>query len=202
MEARAMNARTWAQAAALTAAMLMTAAPVTNAAPTADLLARKAMMRTLMCYGEGAWMAPAAIILKSEQDWTDWNDAMLEAGRSVSSVMAPAGVDWTKEAVLVVSLGQSEQNASLNLKSVRRIGLRTEIEMELTWGTGGTSPCHVVALDKRLVKNLKLRNAEAAGLASQVQAYTPNAAVAQVDATTPTVAIAASWGEVKDAYRQ
>jgi hypothetical protein len=201
MEARTMNAKTWAQAAALTAAMLMTAAPVANAAPTADLLARKAAMRTLMNYGEGAWMAPSAIILKSAQDWTEWNDAMVEAGRSVSSVKAPADIDWTKEAVLVVSLGQSQQNASLNLKSVRRIGLRTEIDMELTWGAGGTSPCHVVALDKRMVKNVVLRNAAAAGLAAQVPAYMPNAAVAQADAMATPVAMVATWGELKDAYR-
>jgi hypothetical protein len=206
MEARTMNARTWAQAAARTAAvaaaLMMTGAPVSEATTTASMMSREAAMRTLMCYGEGAWMAPTAVILKSERDWNEWNDAMLEAGRSVSSVKAPAGIDWAKEAVLVVALGQSEQNATLTLKSARRVGLRTEVELEMTWGAGGTSPCHVVAMDKRLLKNVRLQNAEAAGLASQVQAYTPNAAVAKADGMATPVAVMASWGAVKAEYRQ
>jgi hypothetical protein len=107
-------------------------------------------------------------------------------------------VDWAKEAVLVVTMGQG--GASLELKNARRVGLRTDVDLALNWAEAGAAPCHVVAMSKRLANRLRLVNAEAAGLSAQVPVYMRNAELARVNAENEP--LASSWGEVKDAYRQ
>lgn len=198
MEARAMNAKTWAQAAALSVALMATGAPAAQAAAPAPLRAPNAAMRTLMCYLDGAWTAPAAVVLRSAKDWIDWNDEMVARGMAAGCEPLPANVNWAREAVLVVSAGSNA--AAVELKNARRIGLRLEVELAISYHEGGMSPCHVVAMDKRLLKNVRVTNAQQIGLAPQVQPYSPNAAL--VSTQSMPVNLAASWGEVKDAYRQ
>jgi len=157
-----------------------------------------APMRTLMRYTDGAWLARTAVVLKSAKDWNDWNDDMVAQGKAVGREAMPA-VDWAKEAVLVVTMG--EGGASLELKNARRIGLRTEVELALNWAEAGAAPCHVVAMSKNLVNRLRLVNAEAAGLSAQVPAYQGRAQLAATNAQA-SEPVALSWGAVKDAYLQ
>ncbi len=198
MEARAMNVRTWAQAAALSVALMANGAPTAQAAAPAPLRAPSAAMRTLLKYWDGAWTAPAAVVLRSAKDWNDWNDEMVARGMAIGREPLPANVNWAREAVLVVSAGSNA--AAVELKNARRIGLRVEVELAVSYHEGGTSPCHVVAMDKRLLKNVRVMNADQIGLASQVRAYSPNSAL--VSTQSMPVNLAASWGEVKGAYRQ
>ena len=204
MKARAMNPRTMAAAALMmllgAAAMASPSMAQTDKMPN-GWLTRTAEMRTLMHYTDGAWTAPAAVILKSAKDWNDWNDMMVARGMAVGKEAMP-NVDWSREAVLVVSLGESESPISMELKNARRMGLRTEIDLALNWSEGGSSPCQVVAMDKRLARNVRLVNAEAAGLSAQVPAYSAMMPLAQQQSGTAPVIAAASWGEVKDAYRK
>jgi len=204
MKARAMNTKTLAAAAAM---MLMAAAAMASPsmAQTEKMpngwLSRAAEMRTLLHYADGAWTAPTAVILKSAKDWNDWNDMMVARGMAVGREAMP-NVDWTREAVLIVTLGESRSPISLELKNARRNGLRTEIELALNWSEGGSAPCQVVAMDKRLAKNVRLVNAETAGLASQVPAYSAGMNPTQQQSGAMPVIADASWGEVKDLYRQ
>ena len=117
-------------------------------------------------------------------------------------IVALPNVDWTREAVLVVTLGESQSPISMDLTNARRVGLRTEIDLALNWNEGGSAPCEVIAMDKRLARNVRLVNAEAAGLSAQVPAYSALAnGLQQQGQATPVIADA-SWGEVKDMYRQ
>ena len=203
MNARAMNPRALAAAAMLVMAAAATASPSlaqTDRMPN-GWMSRTAEMRTLMHYTDGAWTAPAAVILKSAQDWNAWNEEMVAAGKAVGKEAMP-NVDWSREAVLVVALGESQNPISVELKNGRRVGLRTEIELSMNWNEGGSSPCHVVAIDKRLAKNVRLVNAEAAGLSAQVPAYSSRMIANQSMGDAPGVVADASWGQVKDAYRQ
>jgi hypothetical protein len=115
MKAPALNPQ--ALAAAM---MLLVVAGATDvmAAPLARAPAPP--MRTLMRYADGAWLARTAVVLKSAKDWNDWNDDMVAQGKAVGREAMPA-VDWAREAVLVVTMG--EGGASLELKNARRVGL-------------------------------------------------------------------------------
>ena len=155
-------------------------------------------MRSLMRYTDGAWLARTAVVLKSAKDWNDWNDDMVAEGKAVGREAMPA-VDWAKEAVLVVTMG--EGGASLELKNARQVGLRTDVELALNWSEAGAAPCHVVAMSKHLVNRLRLVNAEAAGLSAQVPAYQGRSQLASPNAQA-TEPVAVSWGAVKDAYLQ
>ena len=201
MNARAMNPRALAAAAMLMMAAAATASPSlaqTDKMPN-GWMSRAAEMRTLMHYADGAWTSPAAVVLKSAKDWNDWNEEMVASGKAVGKEAMP-NVDWTREAVLVVTLGESQM--SMDLKNGRRVGLRTEVELSLNWSQGGSTPCQVVAMDKRLAKNVRLVNAEAAGLSAQVPAYSARTLANQPMSNPPSVVADASWGEVKDMYRQ
>lgn len=204
MNARAMNPRTLA-AAALLMVMAAAATASPSMAQTEKMpngwMSRAAQTRTLMHYADGAWTAPAAVILKSAKDWNDWNEMMVARGMAVGKEAMP-NVDWTREAVLVVTLGESQSPISMDLKNARRVGLRTEIDLALNWNEGGSAPCEVIAMDKRLARNVRLVNAEAAGLSAQVPAYSALANGMQNQSEATPVIAAASWGEVKDAYRQ
>ena len=193
MKAPALNPQ--ALAAAIMLLMVAGAADV-MAAPARP--AGGAPMRTLMRYTDGAWLARTAVVLKSAKDWNDWNDDMVAQGKAVGRELMPA-VDWAKEAVLVVTMG--EGGASLELKNARRVGLRTDVELALNWAEAGAAPCHVVALSKNLVNRLRLVNAEAAGLSAQVPAYQGRSQLAASNAQA-SEAVALSWGAVKDAYLQ
>lgn len=201
MKARAMNPRTVAAAM-----MLMAAAMASPSAAQADKMAnswmgRSAEMRTVMHYTEGAWMAPTAVILKNKQDWKDWNEEMVAMGKAVGAETAP-NVDWAREAVLVVTMGESYRPVSLDLKNGRRVGLRTEVELQVNWNEGGSAPCQVIAMDKRLARNVRLLNAEAIGLSPQVPTYSSRANTAQPNSGAPAVVADLSWGYLKDAYRE
>ena len=203
MAARAMNPKALATMAAAVALTLACSAgigqaegrPAPHSAPTVA-------MRTLMAYDDGAWTSPVAVVLKSVADWAAWNHEMVERGMAVGEEPVPAGVDWSKEAVLVVALGGGHVPASrVRLQNAHRVGVHIEMEVVASRDGSGAYPCHVVAMDKHLLKYVRLANAAQCGLAEQVAVYQAGATLAATNASAP-VAIAASWGEVKDAYRQ
>jgi len=203
MEARAMNPKALATMAAAVALTLACSAgigsaqgrPASHGAPTVA-------MRTVMAYDDGAWTSPVAVVLKSPGDWKSWNHEMVERGMAVGEEPVPAGVDWSKEAVLVVAVGGGNVPASrVRLQNAHRVGLHTELEVAASGDGSGSYPCHVVAMDKHLLKYVRLTNGVQCGLGEQVSVYEAGATLAAANASAPT-AIAASWGEVKDAYRE
>ena len=207
MEARAMNqaART---TMALGLALTLACAAQANAGGREQSTDRSnprvapaVAMRTLMAYDDGAWTAPVAMILKSPADWISWNKDMVKAGMAIGEEQLPAGVDWTKEAVLVVALGD-RQGARVRLEHASRAGLRTELDVAVSSDGYGEYPCHVVAMDKRLLKNVLLKNGASYGLCEQVQSYRPAASLTASGAGSEPQPVAISWGEMKDAYRQ
>jgi len=197
MKAPALNPQ--ALAAAMMMLMMAGAADVMAAPARLTTSApMRTQMRTLMRYTDGAWLARTAVVLKSAKDWNDWNDDMVAQGKAVGRETMPA-VDWAKEAVLVVTMG--EGGASVELKNAHQVGLRTDVELALNWAEPGAAPCHVVAMSKHLVSRLRLVNAEAAGLSAQVPAYQGRGQLAEQSAQA-NEPVLLSWGAVKDAYLQ
>ena len=201
MEARAMNPKALATMAAAVALILACTATDGQAQgrPTSRM-APAVAMRTLMAYDDGAWTSPVAVVLKSAADWTTWNHEMVERGMAIGEELVPAGVDWSKEAVLVVAVGGGTASR-VRLQNARRVGLHTELDVVVSEGGSGAYPCHVVTMDKHVLKYVRLTNAAQCGLTEQVPVYQARATLASANAATP-IAIAASWGEVKDAYRK
>jgi hypothetical protein len=201
MAARAMNPKALAtMAAAVALTLACTAGEGQAQGHSTSRMAPTVAMRTLMAYDDGAWTSPVAMVLKSAADWTAWNHEMVERGMAIGEEPVPAGVDWSTEAVLVVALGPGAASR-VRLQNAHRVGLHIEMEAVASSGGSGAYPCHVVAMNKQLLKHVRLLNAAQCGLAEQVHAYQAGATVASANAGTPT-AVAASWGEVKDAYRQ
>lgn len=201
MEARAMNPKALATMAAAVALTLAAAAGTAQAENRAiSRTAPAVAMRTLLAYDDGAWTSPVAIVLRSAADWTSWNHEMVERGMAIGEEPMPAGIDWNREAVMVVALGG--EGSRVRLQNARRIGLRTELDAALSQDGTGEYPCHVVAMDKRLLKNVRLTNAAQCGLPAQVSIYVPGAALASTNSAAAPAPVATSWGEVKDAYRQ
>jgi hypothetical protein len=203
MENRALNPKALATMAAAVALTLALSAGIGQAqGRSASHLAPSLPMRTLMAYDDGAWTSPVAVVLNSPAAWTAWNHEMVARGMAIGEEPVPAGVDWSKEAVLVVALGGGSVPASrVRLENAHRVGLTTEVVVQPSTDGVGEYPCHVVAMSRQLLKHVQIANAAQCGLAEQVAVYAASPAVAAANSGTPT-AIAVSWGEVKDAYRE
>lgn len=201
MEARAMNQAACTTMALGLALTLAYAAQANAGGRELSIPAPAVAMRTVLAYDDGAWTAPVAMILKSPADWKSWNQDMVKAHMAIAEEQLPAGVDWSKEAVLVVALGD-RQGARVRLQNARRAGLRTQLELAVSSDGYGEYPCHVVAMDKRLLRNVRLMNAASCGLSEQVQSYRQGAVLATSSAGSEPQPVAISWGEMKDAYRQ
>jgi len=209
MEARAMNPKALATMAAAVALILAcTAADGQAQGRSTSRMAPAVAMRTLMAYDDGAWTSPVAVVLTSAADWTTWNHEMVGHGMAIGEELVPAGVDWSQEAVLVVAVGGGTASR-VRLQNARRVGLHTELEVVVSYDGFGHYPCHVVTMDKHLLKSVRLTNAAQCGLTEQVPVYQARATLASANAvnvantaTMTGTAIATSWGEVKDAYRK
>src|SRR5438128_2265881 len=142
-----MNARTMNPKAVVAAAMMMVSA-VTVQAASAGLpvggLGSAVPTRTVLKYGNSAWTSPVAVVLKSAADWTAWNQNMVARGMAINVEAVPAGVDWNIDALLVVALGGGPNvRYGVDLTSVERVGLDTEVTLSVAYGQGGSYPCVV-----------------------------------------------------------
>ena len=197
-----MNARTQTRTAALVAmaltlvltASLAAAAPRDGAAGRAK---KSASCRTVVNYAMSAWLAPAAMVLHSAGAWTAWNEKMAENGLAVAADALPQGVDWTKESVLVLALGELSEAHHLTLTSATRTLSGTHLSLSVEAGRGGRTPALVLALPKSAVRRLTL-SGDTMGL-SEHQTY-PEASLAGAVDSEP-VAVATSWGAMKAEYR-
>jgi hypothetical protein len=164
-------------------------------------------MRTLMQYGQGAWMAPEAVVLDSPQAWAAWNQECVAGGMAMGAEPAPAGVDWAHEVVLVVSAGELPASARLTLSDARRTraGVSVNVSVEMGEGMGYSAPCHVVTLSRHAARSVQLNcvNMTVAGLPLTAQVYGASSLlVAGADASTPpSTPTARSWGALKADYR-
>lgn len=194
MQARTMNPK------AVVAAAMMMAVVAAGTASAAHLAGHPVQTRTLMNLYQGAWTSPVAVVLKSANDWTNWNRDMVNRGMAVAAEPDPANVDWSREAVLVVSLGlMPDARLSLDLASANRMGATTQVELSLA-NAGGSSPALVLAMDRSLAGSVQLVNGAALGLPTTVPDYTSVAPLATSGAGSGPVAV--TWGELKGAYRQ
>ncbi len=191
-----MRAMVAAMVMTMTAATLASAAPAGRSTPNAPRDPR-VNARVVAQYGEGSWLAPAAVVLKSEREWDEWNDGEVANGRSVGKEKAPNGVAWGREVLLVVVLGENLNSAmNVKLNGAMRKGSATEVSLELTAGHGGSAPSVVVALPRSAAHDVKLlTNLLLPELPQRATAYELS------NGGNDPLPIMASWGSLKADYR-
>lgn len=196
-----MNARTLNQTAALAAMALTLAmtAPSASAAPGAAERAKKnASCRTVENYTMSAWIAPAVVVLNSRAAWKNWNEQMAAEGLALAAEAAPENVDWAKESVVVVALGELSGPYAVKLNGAKRTLSGVQVQLEIESGHGGSSPALVLAMPKSASRNLSLIS-DAMAL-PEMRTY-PESNLAGDDANDGPVAAGTSWGAVKAEYR-
>jgi hypothetical protein len=201
-----MNARSMTRTATMVAMALTMAVNVASVAagPRAGMAERSRRAvdcRTLETYSMSAWLAPAAVVLTSPEAWAAWNSEMVESGQAVAEEMLPAGVNWNREAVLVLALGEQGASYRLELMHATRSMSSTEMSLHVATGQGGSSPALVVALERSAVNNLQLTaDYTVDGMPNTPALYSTPALDAMASGTAP-VAVATSWGALKVEYR-
>ena len=208
-----MNARSMTRTATLVAMTLMAttsssvdAAPRGRAnervvSPTAN---REVACRSLASYPMAAWVAPMAVVLTSPEAWSRWNREQVDAGRAVAEEALPQGVDWTREVVVVLALGEVVEPHTVEVKGARRSKNATQLDLHVEMGRGGRCPALVLALDRGAGRNVKLAaDYLVTGMPTEPGTYDVAGASGSL-ATAGNdggLVLMTSWGAVKAEYR-
>jgi hypothetical protein len=111
---------------------------------------------------EGPWAKAAEAVFYSEEDWTATMAAWAEEGRLsiLPAPEVPAGVNWKKEAVILIAAGELPTGpASVEVTSFERDGsvgiVRARLEIS---GSSGymTSPYHLIKVERRGLDKLQV----------------------------------------------
>jgi hypothetical protein len=196
-----MNARTMNPTATLAAMMLtlVLVAPVA-AAPSGGAAERAKSApnaRVVAAYSAGAWLVPTAVILHSAGQWKSWNDRMTADGLLVAPEAEPAGVNWAKESVVVLSTGELSESYVVELKGSRPSLRGVELELYVERGRGGWAPALVVAVPRSNADAVTVTSNYSLSL-PEVRAWQEPALATADDEPMP---VAMSWGGVKAQYR-
>lgn len=162
---------------------------------TTEAIASPVTMRTILRYSQGAWLSPVAVIVHDPWQWTRWNESMVGAERAAGIEPVPSAVDWSREVLLVVAIGERTTLTSFELNPPRRSGHRLYFTGRIETSSMQTfsSPCHVVAIDRRFADAIELD--PAIGTLESPCAILRLAALAGATAAGP------SWGAMKHQYR-
>lgn len=192
-----MNARSMTRTATMVAMALTMMATTSVAAPKNGLGA--VSCRTVASWTMSAWTAPAAVVLTSPEAWVAWNREMVDSGRAVAEEAMPKGVDWKREALVVLAMGEVDGAWTMSVNGAARTLACTEMSLHVAPGQGGSSPAVVVAMNRAALRTVRLAaDYTLAGMPEQAQVYAPAALAAAADAP---VTLATTWGAMKADYR-
>jgi hypothetical protein len=202
-----MNARSLTRTATLVAMTMAMAAvaPTADAAPRAgmrDLTARTVNCRAVATYGMSAWVAPMAVVVTSPVAWSQWNAEQVNAGRALAEEALPADVDWAKEVVVVLSVGELSAPLAVELTGAQKKNAQTLLNLRVLTGQGGNCPALVLALDRANCKNVRLvvSDYELAGVPLAPETYAGTATLASAG-NDDGLTVVTSWGAIKAEYR-
>jgi len=192
--------------------MILLAGALGAAFAATEAPAAPATMRTVLRFSMSAWVSPAAVVLRSPDEWTRWNNQMAESERAVAPEPLPTGVDWNHEVLLVVALGEFTSFTTFELDPPVKSGhsLYFTGRIEPSWTQTFSSPAHVVAVDRRYADSIELDPAigvleDPFGLPARRKAAEPGeilAVTGRLELAGPAVpATASSWGALKHRFR-
>jgi hypothetical protein len=157
----------------------------------------------------GVFRLPLVLLIYSESHWYSTMDSLGHAGDLISTPGpdAPAGVNWNRESVVIVAVGEFPYlHCSVRIREVRRIGYRAlcdvSVEVQSALILSPTSPYFITRIDKRgEVRSVAARYEYIEPYASMdvVRVWYSNRAafLAGDGDSTPGV----SWSAVKSLYR-
>ncbi len=192
------------------AAAVLGMAPSARPAQAEDGLARgldrEIRYETLEKGRDGAWWKPAVVVVGSAEAW---DQAMLDLANQGALAVLPApaapDVDWSRNVVVLVSLGcQMQYGSDLEVTGARARGRSLHLDVTLRMADGGMSgdpyaPYQVLAVERGMAKSVHLHyTLETPAGYSTAEPALPTA-VAVMDGA-PLVALR-TWGEVKGLYR-
>jgi len=199
MNARTLTCTATLAAMALTVALTASSVAAAPRAGAAERAKKSVACRTVDSYTMSAWLVPTAMVLHSAKAWTEWNDQMAKDGLAVGAEPLPKDVDWAKESVLVLALGELSVPHHVELLSARRTLSGVVVSVHVEPGYGGSSPALVMAMDKSAAARLQPLSCDYSLSLPECRTY-PEAALAG-SADTQPVALAVSWGAMKAEYR-
>ena len=196
-----MKDRMWNSIRAMIAAMIMMTMGAVSLAsavqPQHVPHDNRVATRTVAEYSQGSWLAPATVVLDSKQAWDEWNCAQVANGRAVNAEAAPANVNWKREVLLVVALGENlNWWRTVKVKGAIKKGVETMVDIECALNAGGPSPSVVVALPRSHGRTVRLvPNVTLASDLPMKATY-----VMSSDGPSP-MDVVSSWGALKNYYR-
>jgi hypothetical protein len=202
---------------------------VSPAAPRAGGDTRDIKFRILYQHSDGAWLAPTLEAVRSARQWESAMDNWLAKQEVVGREPAPA-IDWSHDAVIVLSLGTQVRQTGVEVRGCRRAADLTMVDLHFdtggdAWDPLGTveHPCVVLSVAQEDLKELRLLcDATIDGLPMGIArrghfgngAIRSNAAPAAVTTTAASAAAAdavvagpvggapwVTWGLLKARYR-
>jgi hypothetical protein len=192
--------------------------------PATPTCVRDIQYRILYQQRDGSWLVPTLETVRSARQWESNMDTWVAKHQVVGREPAPA-IDWSKEAVIVLSLGTQGRQTGVQVLGCRRDAELTMVdlhfELEGQWDPLGTDqhPCVVLAVPQDDLKEVRLLcNATVDGLpmglaqgqrlgngANRTNAAPAAAATSTAAGSGNTVLAggpqAVTWGQVKALYR-
>ena len=194
---------------ALLALLVLPAAAQSAPKPVPPGHARTAKFQVYKQYLDGPWLVPTLHAVRSASEWNSQMDTWQLEQKVVGRESAP-DVDWSHQAVVVLSLGRQVGNFTMCVNNCTVDGDVTLMDLHFQtptqWDPNGdvVHPAVLVTVERSDLKNLEIRtdctvdglpdgsSRRDSGFAALAQA---NAANALLDGPT-------TWGRVKDAYRR
>jgi len=198
---------------AVLAALLLVAVPALSAPPPVPPgHARPGRFEVIKRYADGPWLVPTLHGFRSPEAWnlqmTKWQADQTVVGRE-----DPPNINWSQQAVIVLSLGQQTGHCDVAVNHCMVEADTTLFDLHFItptqWDPNGSAeyPAVLIAVDRSDLKNLKVQfDCDINGLpnrqgrrsygfdANSGDAPTVDAVEASSDANT-------TWGRVKDSYR-
>jgi hypothetical protein len=190
----------------MVAAALLVAAAAAPAAAGNRAIGKAAWFETIEMSVEGPWSAPTLLLVGSEKEW-DQAMMTIEAENGLTVLprpAAPANMDWSEHAVVLVSLGAfSSGPRGLEIVNVARSGSHAVLDVAVQ-GPGGSgyqtfvAPYHLIKVERRGLKVVE------ANYVLQVAADEPVAAPAAAkiaggpdDEESEAPVLSQTWGALK-----
>jgi len=159
----------------------------------------------------GMWKAPVLVYAGNAAQWRDVMGRMAQSGELDYSPPVPEGVDWNRQAVVLVSLGSypNYQYNGVQIKEVRLSGRRLLVDVSVEPGQPNmgmnTAPYHMVVVNccGSRAPGLKNKDSLPVVLSVRTSSAGPEEGMAGDtggDTNQPTV-MQLSWGAVKGEYR-
>ena len=132
------------------------------AAPRAGGDTRDIKFRILYQHSDGAWIVPTLEAVRSARQWESAMDTWQAKEQIVGREPAPP-VDWSHDAVIVLSLGTQGRQTGVEVRGCHRDADLTMVDLHFATGDGswdpiGTveHPCVVLAVPQEDLKELRL----------------------------------------------